>query len=147
MATMTHRQDVLPWLEQAILDYAHQTYRPTAHYRALFAGARDEITRLRRQQTMDISLGRTVHYVLTADDVTTIIRRRSASYVNDAPLFYGNAVIAGDICSMVVVRLWPNPGNRQIVNGRVLLDGNDVLWVTSVEEGTAPGQWFWPPRA
>lgn len=40
----------------------------------------------------------------------------------------------------------PSFANPSGVNGQVFLDGNDVLWVTSVVQGDKPGQWHEPER-
>lgn len=43
------KQDVLPWLKQAVIDYETEYYRPSAHYLMLFKGAAQEIVRLREK--------------------------------------------------------------------------------------------------
>lgn len=107
---------------------------------------------------MEITIGRVVFYTLSEQDAAEINRRRtnsgdiadrikkntaeSSAWPIGAQAHIGNMVNAGDVFPMDVVRVW-SPG---IVNGQVKLDGNDVLWVTSVEEGTAPRHWHWPPR-
>jgi hypothetical protein len=57
---------------------------------------------------------------------------------------------------LVITRVWSdNPAETTCVNGQVLLDGNDNLWVTSRSQDTVdvdrlepitPGRWFAPPR-
>jgi hypothetical protein len=42
----------------------------------------------------------------------------------------------------MVVRVWSDI----CVNLRVILDGDDTLWVTSASLGDQPRQWQWPPR-
>lgn len=90
------------------------------------------------------SIGRTVQYTLS---------RLNAEQVNSAritggelrpgvPVFTGNPASEGDVYPMVIVRVWSDTG----VNGQVLLDGNDQLWVTSVGCGEGPGTWRWPER-
>ena len=44
---------------------------------------------------------------------------------------------AGDVCAAVVVAVHTPPA----VNLKVLLDGNDDYWATSVTEGDSPGHW------
>jgi hypothetical protein len=101
------------------------------------------------------SIGRIVHYKLTESDVDRIVRRRT-----DAERYYhpstgvhvaghgeqrhvGNVPAAGDIFPMMIVRVW----NDTHVNGQVFLDGNDVLWVTSVrEDADRAGAFTWPTR-
>jgi hypothetical protein len=92
------------------------------------------------------SLGGIVQYMLNNADATAVNRRRSdgargASLVQDGTVVHsGNAVTAGDVYAMVIVRVWnEDPGT---VNGQVLLDGNDTLWVTSIIPGDGMGQYF-----
>jgi hypothetical protein len=111
-----------------------------------------------------ITVGRTVLYTLTAKDVEQIIRRRTTgSSIKDrmtvntwpkgAQAHIGNEPKAGYVFPMVVVRITLlQDGNDPsklvpIVNGQVLLDGNDVLWVQKTVEGSEPGQWAWPTRS
>lgn len=46
----------------------------------------------------------------------------------------------------IVVRIWPKEysGGYQMVNLRVLDDGETIWWRTSVKEGTEPGHWSFP---
>lgn len=101
---------------------------------------------------MKASIGRIVHYVLTADDAGAVNRRRqhysayqSESWPGGAQAHSGNHVNEGEHVPTVVTVAWENESNNGI-NGQVLLDGNDSLWVTSVQEGEAPGTWHWPER-
>ena len=101
---------------------------------------------------MQISIGRIVIYVLTAEDAQKINRRRtsgaaiaerieSATWPIGAQAHIGNDVSEGYEFPMIVTKNWGGS-----VNAQVLLDGNDCLWVCSVQEGTAPGSWHWPPK-
>lgn len=46
---------------------------------------------------------------------------------------------------MVIVRVGgPNPGSP--VNGQVVLDGCDTLWVKGITFGSDNGQFVWPSR-
>jgi hypothetical protein len=118
---------------------------------------------------MEITIGRTVLYTLSAEDADQINRRRTngtdiavriknstvkvADYKTDEPplatwpigaqAHIGNAVVEGEVYPLIVTRVW-SPG---CVNGQVLLDGNDAFWVTSATEGTGPRTWAWPIRA
>jgi len=103
-----------------------------------------------------VSVGRLVHYVLSATDAAAIDKRRapgaghSFSWPSGAQAHVGNAWSEGAHVPMVVVVVWPNehgPG-QDGVNGQAFLDGNDSLWVTSAREdpGGAPGTWHWPER-
>lgn len=110
---------------------------------------------------MDVTIGRTVHYRLSENDVTQINRRRTngssirermqatpPTWPEGAQAHIGNTASAGDVVPLVVVRVWPNEFGEGIpgVNGQALLDGNDALWITSAKEGADPGTWAWPPR-
>lgn len=100
---------------------------------------------------MKPTIGRIVHYKLTAEDAAQINRRRTNSYSiaerikeDKWPLgsqaHIGNEVQEGDIYPMVVIRVWSD----SCINGQVLLDGNDQLWKTSPLLGDQNGQWSWP---
>lgn len=84
------------------------------------------------------SLGSTHGYTLTESDVDQIMRRRNDAknaISNNAVgntgfvLHFGNDVSVGERYPLIVTKVWDN--NK--VNGQVLLDGNDCLWVTSVK--------------
>jgi len=113
------------------------------------------------------SIGRVVHYRLSAQDVEEITRRRTTgkgiaerltSMVEDihgdpiygwpagAQAHIGNNVKEGDVFPMLIVRCWGDTATS-CVNGQVFLDGNDVLWTTSVSVGEGPRTWSWPTRA
>lgn len=106
--------------------------------------------------------GRIVLYRLTAEDVESINRRRDdfnrtmagdpenkhPAWVPGAVAHYGNRVSVGDYWPMIIVRRWTDefgPGEHG-VNGQVILDGSDTLWVTSVKQGDGNGTWTWPVR-
>lgn len=109
------------------------------------------------------TVGRTVHYMLSSDDADTINRRRTDSrqildrmaagaWSIGAQAHVGNAAEAGQVFPMVIVRCW-GTGEEAAVNGQVMLDGNDVLWVTSATQietaapdDQKPGRWFEPAR-
>lgn len=102
---------------------------------------------------MDITIRRMVDYTLSEHDALAINRRRTSgpdiaerisqgNWPIGAQAHIGNAVKAGDVLPMMVVKVW----DGTMVNGQVFLDGNDCFWATSVSEGTAPGTWAWPPR-
>lgn len=86
------------------------------------------------------TVGRIVHYRLSFQDVQRIRQRRRLHESEE--VFTGNPVEEGEVAPMLVVAVW----GPTCVNGHVLLDGYDSLWVTSVVEGTDPGAWSWPPR-
>lgn len=95
--------------------------------------------------TQKPSVGRIVHYRLSAQDVASIQARRGAPSVQHHT---GNPVAEGDVVPLVIARVWPDEGGPDIpgVNGQALLDGRDTHWVTSAHEGAEPGTWAWPPR-
>lgn len=97
------------------------------------------------------SIGRIVHYTLSEQDATATNKRRNdaqahlgqhISASDGSQIHVGNSVNAGDVYPMVITRVW----SGTLVNGQVLLDGNDLLWVTSVSEGEGERSWAWPPR-
>lgn len=105
--------------------------------------------------TQTPSLGRIVHYTLSASDAEQINRRRSDAQRNmaehqqaatGAQVHVGNSVSAGDVYPLVITRVW-NHGPGGGVNGQVLLDGNDLFWATSVTEGEGQRHYAWPQRA
>lgn len=95
---------------------------------------------------MNATIGRIVIYKLAETDANLINQRRNAPREDDfAPggqQHVGNPVHAGDEYPMVITRVW----GPTAVNGQVLLDGNDVLWATSIAEGTDVRQYRWPAR-
>lgn len=95
------------------------------------------------------TLGRTVHYRLSADDAECINRRRGDGEKSGARnghtgyiVHAGNRAAEGQILPAVIVAIW-EPGS---VNLQVSLDGNDLYWATSRKEGDDAGQWHWPER-
>lgn len=110
---------------------------------------------------MTPSIGRILHYVLTANDCEAIQQRRKplgtfheANWPEGAQAHVGNPVHEGLHVPLVVTAVWPNEyGEGTVgVNGQVLLDGNDSLWVTSArlqDDSLPPGVigWcHWPER-
>lgn len=106
-----------------------------------------------------VTIGRIVLYKLTEQDAAQINRRRTtgnsiADRIKEekwplgAQAHIGNYATVGEIYPMIVSRVWLNEFGADIhgINGQVLLDGNDTLWVASAREGELPGQWAWPKR-
>jgi hypothetical protein len=62
------------------------------------------------------------------------LARINAEHITGA---HCNSYQLGDQVPMIVVRDWGD----EMVNGKLLLDGDFDLWVTSAREGTEPGQW------
>lgn len=119
---------------------------------ALAEGAPKELAKAGASQAPTI--GRIVHYRLSADDAEQANRRRKPHAARDhqpggdlwptqAQAHVGNEAREGTYVPMLIVATW----GGTTVNGQAFLDGNDVLWVTSRQEGTAPGTWTWPPRS
>lgn len=109
---------------------------------------------------MEPTIGRIVHYSLTAKDAESVNKRRQDAKdkrrgepEDGVQLHVGNTVRVGDIFPLLVTRIWSGTD----VNGQVFLDGNDTLWVRSVSQATidpitgetavVSGAWFWPPKA
>lgn len=107
---------------------------------------------------MKVSVGRIVLYRITAQDAKNINKRRHdalstlrAGVEDGVQLHYGREALEGDTYPMIVTRVWSEEG---LVNGKVLLDGNDDLWVTRISEcslgaenfKSVLGHWVWPPR-
>lgn len=105
----------------------------------------------------DPTLGRVVHYSLSAQAAAEITRRRhhfrlfnrkhqSGAEEGEFPGksghigHVGSDVKEGDIFPAIVVRVH----SATMINLQVLLDGNDTLWVTSPAQGDEPGTWKWP---
>ena len=117
------------------------------------------------------SIGRIVHYRLSADDATQINRRRTTgksiadrmrleldrlnherdegvhafAWPVGAQAHIGNEVTEGETFPMLIVRVWGSTA-ESAVNGQVFLDGNDVLWATSRTVGDQSGTFSWPVR-
>ncbi len=94
--------------------------------------------------------GRIVLFKLSAEDADSINKRyddasRNLQSIrensNGYQAHFGNRVKAGDQCVMIVTAIWSDT----CINGKVLLDGNDDLWVTSVNKGEGEHQWDWMP--
>lgn len=99
--------------------------------------------------TAAVSVGRIVQYVLTEQDAQAVNQRRAdadnfgaRSNRTGYAVHVGNAAEAGQVFPLLVVRVWEDGP----VNGQVFLDGTDVLWVTSSNQGDQAGQWRWPER-
>ncbi len=130
----------------------------------------------RREQMEQIpTIGRIVHYRLSADDVGQINRRRTTgksiaermkwsvvgkhdetipahsddgsvrAWPAGAQAHIGNEAKEGDTVPMLIVKTWGDTPTSS-VNGQAFLDGNDVLWVTSATVGEGPRTWSWPSR-
>jgi len=117
------------------------------------------VTHIEQEETTTVSqqipsVGRIVHYTLSEQDAEAINRRRKDAATNrdriaDDAIGYvahvGNVAEAGQVFPMLITRVWGNTPTSS-VNGQVSLDGNDVLWATSVAVGEGPRTFAWPPR-
>lgn len=84
------------------------------------------------------SVGRIVHYKLGDYEVDNEINGRMSNL---------NRHEAGQVVPMLIVRVWEEePTEKSAVNGRVFLDGQHSLWVTSRVQGDGLSQWSEPPR-
>jgi hypothetical protein len=88
------------------------------------------------------TIGRIVHYKLNEIDIL--------KYKDDIALTGagGNPHSIGQTVPLIVVGVYPDEYGPSVagVNGRTILDGNALGWVTPVKEGITPGEWSWPPR-
>jgi hypothetical protein len=103
---------------------------------------------------MKTRIGDTLIYKLSQDDATKISRRRTngdsiaerikqAIWPLGAQAHIGASVAEGDELPLIVTRV----GADETVNGQVLLDGNDQLWVMNIKLGTEPGTFAFKPQA
>lgn len=122
------------------------------------------------------TIGRIVHYRLSADDAAQVNRRRTTgasiasrllwgtsgkhaeaipaqsvdgdvrAWPAGAQAHIGNEAREGDTHPMLIVKTWGD-NSTSAVNGQVFLDGNDVLWATSVCVGEGPRTFSWPTRS
>lgn len=115
----------------------------------------DESNRNEQENTMVPSIGRIVVYRLGEADAATMNKRRSDAHNSGfareetgAVVHTGNSLSAGQEFPMIITRVWDaEPTEASIVQGQVLLDGNDQLWVTSVKQGGDDYQWHEPVRS
>lgn len=97
--------------------------------------------------------GRIVYYVFSESGAAEVMRRRTSAqsiaerikvlaWPVGAQAHMGNEVKAGDIYPAMVLRVW---GDSGCSNLKVMLDGSDEYWATSVsyEETKTPGSWHW----
>jgi hypothetical protein len=88
---------------------------------------------------VQLSIGRIVHYKLSAGDVSQI----DANLPQSRGLQVRNPVSEGQVLPAVVVAIF---GSDSTANLKVLLDGEDDYWATSRTLGEGNGHWSWPER-
>lgn len=97
--------------------------------------------------------GRIVYYVFSESAAAEVMRRRTTAvsiaerikvvkWPLGAQAHIGNDVKAGDILPAMVLRVW---GDSGCSNLKVMLDGSDEYWATSVsyDADQRPGSWHW----
>lgn len=98
------------------------------------------------------TIGRIVHYTLSAHDAAAINKRRKdardhqtehVANSTGVQVHVGNDVREGDVYPMIITRVWGDTP-ESCVNGQVFLDGNDLYWASSVSVGTGPYKFAWP---
>lgn len=101
------------------------------------------------------TIGRIVLFTLNAAMASSINKRREDATAHmqehrdsssGVQVHVGNPVGEGDIFPLIITRVWGTTP-ESAVNGQLLLDGNDTLWVTSAVCGEQPGQFMWPVRS
>lgn len=103
---------------------------------------------------MKPTIGRIVLYRLSGQDATAINQRRKDArdklawhhaLRSGAQVHVGNDAKDGDVFPLIITKVWGDTEGSAF-NGQLLLDGNDLFWVTSTSLGDGPRQCFWPPR-
>ena len=102
-----------------------------------------------------LSVGLIVQYVLSKEDAEQINRRRvegvelSKNWPKGAQAHVGNPATAGDVVPAIIVH--PHNDEASTFDGQAVLNGNDVLWITSVpyspySADSKPRTWHWLER-
>lgn len=100
------------------------------------------------------SIGRIVLFTLGAFHADEINRRRKdatdrmdwhRALKSGAQVHVGNTVEAGQKFPAMIVAVWGDTP-QCAVNLKVMLDGTDEYWATSVSVGEGPGKFAWPVR-
>lgn len=117
-----------------VYDDGYQSWSP----KAAFEGGYTRIDERAAQRPEPVpTIGRIVHLKLSQWHVDAIRNARK-----EAGGYQGNDVEVGEIVPAIVVKSW----SPTCVNLRVILDGKDMPWFTSVVKGDDAGTWHWPPR-
>ena len=98
--------------------------------------------------------GRIVYFVMGESHAAEVMRRRTnaisiaerikvLAWPVGAQAHVGNDVKAGDVYPAMVLRVWSDDSGCS--NLKVMLDGSDEFWATSVsfDAEKAPGTWHW----
>lgn len=103
---------------------------------------------------MKPTIGRIVMYRLSGQDANAINARRGDArdklawhhaIRSGAQVHVGNDVKEGDVYPLIITRVWGDSDNSAF-NGQLMLDGNDLFWVTSTSFGEKNRECFWPQR-
>ena len=115
------------------------------------------------------TIGRIVHYMLSATDADQINRRRTDGrsiagrmtrlhWPEGAQAHIGNPARSGQVFPMVIVKVTTPPAEAldapapvETVSGQVFLDGTDIFWAqdrqqVETDSTDKEGLWFEPPR-
>ncbi len=101
--------------------------------------------------TEGLKPGRIVYFVFDEQSAEEVMRRRTTgpsiaerlklqAWPAGAQAHIGNDVLAGSICPAMIVAAWGTS-----VNLKVMLDGSDIYWATSVPFSgeKQPRTWHW----
>lgn len=93
---------------------------------------------------MKPSIGRIVHYTLSASDVHRLTYSRTVQVEHGMPVgpIDGYLPHAGDVLPMIITAV-----DQETVRGQVMLDCDGTLWVWAVRYHSDPamtGTWRWP---
>ncbi|MER8455870.1 hypothetical protein NKH24_06985 [Mesorhizobium sp. M1300] len=103
---------------------------------------------------MKPTIGRIVHYRVSGQDAIAINQRRKDAREklpwhhairSGAQVHVGNDLKEGDVFPLTITKVWGD-SETSAFNGQLMLDGNDLFWVTSTAIGEGSRQCFWPPR-
>ena len=108
---------------------------------------------VKSRKVMVPTVGRIVNFKLSQQNVDEITRRRTTNqsiaeritegkWPLGAQAHIGNPVEKGQVVPMIITAVWSD----SCVNGKVILDGSDSYWVTSVLQGDQEFNWQWPER-
>lgn len=100
---------------------------------------------------MQPTIGRIVHYTLSAQDAEQVNRRRTTGesirqrilerlWPEGAQAHIGNTVTKGELLPMIITGVY----SEWKVSGQVFLDGNDTLFKAGAQQGSGVGCWAWP---